>query len=116
MTTWTGSIDVSDYNTISWADLERDPSAWLGNNMQRLIFAELERVGRIVLETKDPKLISIWRFLQTSDHLYYMCTKNWGDGDVHKYFSPYGTPPEAFEGMVKAISHLEFLAKKRVNS
>ncbi|MCK5062461.1 MAG: glycoside hydrolase family 57 protein [Candidatus Aenigmarchaeota archaeon] len=111
-----GSIDVSDFDTISWADLERDPSAWLGNNMQRLIFAELERVGRIVLETKDPKLIAIWRFLQTSDHLYYMCTKNWGDGDVHKYFSPYGTPPEAFEGMVKAISHLEFLAKKRVNS
>jgi len=111
-----GSIDVSDFDTISWADLERDPSAWLGNNMQRLIFAELERVGEIVKQTKDQKLISIWRFLQTSDHLYYMCTKHWGDGDVHKYFSPYGTPPEAFEGMVKAISQLEYLAKMKVNS
>ncbi len=108
-----GSIDVSDFDTISWADLERDPSAWLGNNMQRLIFAELERVGEIVKQTKDQKLISIWRFLQTSDHLYYMCTKHWGDGDVHKYFSPYGTPPEAFEGMVKAISQLEYLAKMK---
>ncbi len=107
-----GDIDVPDLETISWADRERDPSAWLGNNMQRLTFAELERVGKIVLATKNRELISTWRFLQTSDHLYYMCTKNWGDGDVHKYFSPYGTPPEAFEGMIKAISQLEFLAKK----
>ncbi len=111
-----GDIDVSDLETISWADRERDPSAWLGNSMQRLTFAELERVGKLVLATKNKELISTWRFLQTSDHLYYMCTKNWGDGDVHKYFSPYGTPSEAFEGMIKAISQLEFLAKRMINT
>ncbi|MEA3229934.1 MAG: glycoside hydrolase family 57 protein [archaeon] len=108
-----GNIDISDLNTLSWADMERDTSAWLGNNMQRLIFTELERIGRLVKEAGDPKLISIWRFLQTSDHLYYMCTKNWNDGDVHKYFSPYGTPHEAFEGMIKALSQLEYLAKRK---
>ena len=111
-----GNIDVSVYDTISWADLERDPSAWLGNDMQRFVFRELERVGEFVKASGDAALMSIWRNLQTSDHLYYMCTKNWGDGDVHKYFSPYGTPQEAFEGMVKSISQLEFVAKKTLEN
>jgi len=107
-----GEIDVDPYSTISWADMERDPSAWLGNNMQRLIFSELERVGKVVIKSNDSQLVKIWRYLQTSDHLYYMCTKSWSDGDVHKYFSPYGTPQEAFEGLIKAISQLEYLAKR----
>ncbi len=109
-----GGIDVDDLNTLSWADMERDTSAWLGNNMQRLVLAELERVGRLVKRSGDSKLLSVWRYLQTSDHLYYMCTKNWSDGDVHKYFSPYGTPQEAFEGMIKSISQLEYLARERL--
>ena len=110
-----GNMDVSVYDTISWADLERDPSAWLGNDMQRFVFRELERVGEFVKVSGDLALLSIWRNLQTSDHLYYMCTKHWGDGDVHKYFSPYGTPQEAFEGMTKAIAQLEFVAKKKID-
>jgi len=44
----------------------------------------------------DPVLQEDWRKLQTSDHFYYMCTKFWADGDVHKYFSPYESPYEAF--------------------
>jgi alpha-amylase len=106
------TVHVDPYSTISWADMERDPSAWLGNNMQRLAFSELERVGKIVKKADDPKLIKTWRYMQTSDHLYYMCTKSWSDGDVHKYFSPYGTPQEAFEGVIKAISQLEYIARK----
>ncbi len=111
-----GELDVSVFNTISWADLERDSSAWLGNDMQQLVFKELERVGHIVKETGDATLLRVWRNLQTSDHLYYMCTKHWSDGDVHKYFSPYGTPQEAFEGMIKSISQLEFIAKKNIET
>ena len=107
-----GEIDVDSFSTISWADMERDPSAWLGNNMQRLIFNELERIGKFVKKADDAQLIKIWRYLQTSDHLYYMCTKSWSDGDVHKYFSPYGTPHEAFEGMIKAISQIEYIANR----
>ena len=109
-----GEIDVDPFSTISWADMERDPSAWLGNNMQRLVFSELERIGEIVKKSGDEQLIKVWRYLQTSDHLYYMCTKSWNDGDVHKYFSPYGTPQEAFEGLIKSISQLEYIAKKIV--
>ncbi|MBW6451901.1 MAG: glycoside hydrolase family 57 protein [DPANN group archaeon] len=109
-----GTIDISDFSTISWADLERDSSAWLGNDMQRLVFRELQRIGLFVLKTKDKDLIGIWRHLQTSDHLYYCCTKSWGDGDVHTYFSPYGTPHESFEALIKAMTQLEFVAKKKL--
>lgn len=111
-----GTIDVNEFSTISWADLERDASAWLGNSMQRFIFSELERVGKLVQQSKDSKLVSIWRNLQTSDHLYYCCTKHWADGDVHKYFSPYGTPQNAFEGLVKSLTHLEYIAKLTIKA
>ncbi|VVB61145.1 Glycosyl hydrolase family 57 [uncultured archaeon] len=111
-----GTIDVHEYATISWADLERDASAWLGNSMQRFVFSELERIGKIVRQSGDPELIRIWRLLQTSDHLYYCCTKYWADGDVHKYFSPYGTPQNAFEGLVKSLTQLEYIAKLKIKS
>ena len=84
---------------VSWADAERDMTAWLGNPMQRsaqeALYAtlpaarELERRG-------EPAWIETWRRLSTSDHLYYMCTKWFSDGDVHKYFSPYASPHDAF--------------------
>ncbi len=111
-----GTIDVHEFSTISWADLERDASAWLGNGMQRFVFSELERIGKLVLQSKDAELIRIWRNLQTSDHLYYCCTKYWADGDVHKYFSPYGTPQNAFEGLIKSLTHLEYLAKQTIKA
>lgn len=111
-----GTISVDELKTISWADMERDASAWLGNNMQRLIFSELERIGPTVKKTGNERLIRMWRFLQTSDHLYYCCTKHWADGDVHKYFSPYGTPQESFEGMIKAIAQIEVIANNILNA
>lgn len=110
-----GTISIDDLKTISWADMERDASAWLGNNMQRLIFGELERVGAIVKMTGDQRLLRIWRSLQTSDHLYYCCTKHWSDGDVHKYFSPYNSPHESFEGLIKAIAQLETIARNKTS-
>lgn len=83
-------IDVP--NTITWADTERDLSAWLGNSMQTSAISSLYGLEPKILETNDLELIEDWRKLQTSDHFYYMCTKWFNDGDVHAYFSPYDTP------------------------
>jgi len=97
-------LDVFEMNTISWADIERDTSAWLGNDMQRKIFEELKSLQPLVEKKNDPKLTKIWGYLQNSDHLYFMCTKWWGDGDVHKYFSPYEKPQDGFNTMKKIIN------------
>lgn len=88
-------IDVGDFSTISWADMERDTSAWLGNDMQRRCFEEVKLLEPYVKKTEDPEILSIWKHLLTSDHYYYMCTKWLGDGDVHSYFSVHSTPFEA---------------------
>lgn len=82
--------------TISWADAERDLTAWLGNAMQQQALAELYKLENDVLATGDHQLIEDWRRLQTSDHVYYMCTKWFRDGDVHAYFSPFESPYDAF--------------------
>jgi len=84
-------IDVFEYRTISWADLERDSSAWLGNDAQKAAFGIIKDMESLVKRTGDEKFIRIWRNLQTSDHLYFMCNKWLGDGDVHGYFSHYGS-------------------------
>ncbi len=89
---------------ISWADTERDLSAWLGNEMQKSAFDELYALENKVLKTKDEALIHDWRKLQTSDHFYYMCTKWFADGDVHKYFNPYDSPYEAFISMMHVLN------------
>ena len=90
----------------SWADLERDVTAWLGNPMQdqaaELAYALEERV----LGTKDADIIATWRELLTSDHFYYMCTKWFSDGDVHKYFNPYETPHQAFITYMNVLNDL----------
>ena len=97
---------------VSWADAERDVSAWLGNPMQRsaneALYAlapavralgETGRKGRASLQQQ-------WRRLSTSDHLYYMCTKWFSDGDVHKYFSPYASPHDAFIAFMNVLDDL----------
>ncbi|APH39730.1 glycoside hydrolase family 57 protein [Methanohalophilus halophilus] len=90
-----GEIDVKDLSTISWADIERDTSAWLGNDMQRRCFEEVKLLEPYVKKTGDKELIKIWKHLLTSDHYYYICTKWLGDGDVHSYFSIHTSPYEA---------------------
>jgi len=101
-------LDVFEYNTISWADLERDPSAWIGNRMQMFSYNMLKGMESLVKEVQDEDLTKLWRYLQISDHLYYMSTKGAGPGDVHTYFSPYwGGPVEAFTIYLRILSDLE---------
>ena len=106
-------IDVAQ--TITWADTERDLSAWLGNDMQTTSINALYGLGTKILGSKDLSLIDDWRRLQTSDHFYYMCTKWFNDGDIHAYFSPYDTPYEAYINFMNAYHDLQYrLAKKGV--
>lgn len=81
---------------ISWADTERDISAWLGNSMQANALHDVNSMADEVLASNDAELIHQWRLLQSSDHFYYMCTKWFDNGDVHKYFNPYESPYEAY--------------------
>ncbi|MCK5080239.1 MAG: hypothetical protein KAR09_09855, partial [Bacteroidales bacterium] len=89
---------------ISWADEERDLTAWLGNELQDEAFDKLYSIKHKLDHCTDPDIIRDWRYLQTSDHFYYMCTKWFSDGDVHKYFNPYGTPYEAFINYMNVLS------------
>lgn len=91
----------------SWADVERDTSAWLGNRMQRAAHDRLYRLGRTVKAIGDPRRLEQWRRLTTSDHCYYMCTKWFADGDVHKYFSPHESLYDAFVAFMNALTDLE---------
>lgn len=107
-------VDVHD--TITWADTERDLSAWLGNGMQTTAIASLYGLERQILDTNDLALIDDWRRLQTSDHFYYMCTKWFNDGDIHAYFSPYDTPYEAYINFMNAYHDIKFrLSEKGVD-
>lgn len=108
------SVATLDIPTpISWADQERDISAWLGNPMQDGTAAWVYRLGKQVLATKDEDLIDRWRKLQTSDHFYFMCTKFWSDGDVHKYFSAHESPHQAYAFMGNILTDLEMLTEAR---
>lgn len=99
-----GEIDVP--HMISWADIERDLSAWLGNAMQSNALHELYRMEQQVKQTEDPEIIVDWRKLQTSDHFYYMCTKWFADGDVHKYFNPYDSPYDSYINFMNVMDNL----------
>jgi len=94
---------------ISWADEERDVSAWIGNELQNEAFGKLYDAREKVLKTGDNSLLSDFYKLQESDHFYYMCTKFFSDGAVHKYFNPYDTPYEAFINYMNVLS--DFLAR-----
>ncbi|MEK7952707.1 glycoside hydrolase family 57 protein [Luteolibacter soli] len=91
----------------SWADAERDLSAWTGNVMQQEAIAKIHRLEEEVLAAKDPDLAHVWAKLQTSDHFYWMSTKGGTDGSVHQYFSPYGTPYDAYIYFMNALGDLQ---------
>lgn len=99
-------VDVP--NTTTWADTERDLSAWLGNGMQQQAIHALYDLEDAILSTKDLGLIEDWRRLQASDHFYYMCTKWFSDGDIHAYFSPYANPYDAFIAFMNAYHDLKY--------
>lgn len=94
--------------TITWADTERDLTAWLGNRMQHGAITALYNLENAIHESNDAHLLADWRKLQTSDHFYYMCTKWWSDGDVHAYFSPYKTPYIAYMNFMNAFQDIRF--------
>ena len=89
---------------ISWADEERDVTAWLGNELQQEAYNKLYGLYEKVALINDPALFNDFGHLQESDHFYYMCTKFFSDGEVHKYFNPYDTPYEAFINYMNVLS------------
>lgn len=100
--------DISMPNTVTWADSERDLSAWTGNALQQEVAKYLYELENDVIRSGDEELISDWRYLQSSDHLYYLSTKWLDDGDVHTYFSPYKSPYDAFLYYMNAIRDLRW--------
>lgn len=89
---------------FSWADEERDITAWLGNELQDDAFRNLYTMRDKIAAVNDKDYNHVWDFLQTSDHFYYMATKWFSDGDVHSYFNPYGSPYEAFINYMNVFS------------
>lgn len=108
-----GELDIEDF--MSWADMERDLSAWLSNPMQADALKKIYKIEKDVIESGDEFIIKDWRKMQTSDHFYYMCTKFFSDGDVHKYFNPYESPYEAFINYMNTLNDLKIRTKKAVN-
>ncbi|MBU4202013.1 MAG: hypothetical protein KKB85_02545 [Candidatus Altiarchaeota archaeon] len=106
-------LDV--HNVVSWADVERDLSAWLGNPMQMSAIECLYRLEDSVKESGDEKLLEDWRRLQTADHFYYMCTKWFNDGDVHKYFNVYERPHDSFIAFMNVLNDMGIRLKIHKN-
>ncbi len=99
-----GEVDAPDY--VSWADVERDLSAWRSNAIQHDALRALAELEPEVRKSRDETLLRDWRRLSTSDHFYYMCTKWFQDGDVHAYFNPYESPYEAYIAYMNVLNDL----------
>ena len=99
-------------HVMSWADEERDVTAWLGNELQNEAFSKLYALKDKVKSLKNADFEYVWNFMQTSDHFYYMATKWLSDGDVHSYFNPYGSSYEAFINYMNVLSDFEIEVEK----
>jgi alpha-amylase len=109
-----GEINVPETEgTVSWADIQRDQSGWLGNVMQWAYYTTLRRLEPLIKEAEDEELLRLWRDFQTSDHLYYMFTAGGGPGEVHSYFSPYESPMDAFVAAQTLLN--DFEARLRIS-
>ena len=106
-----GELDVP--YMISWADTERDVSAWLGNSMQANALYETYAIADEIRASGDEDLLADWRKLQTSDHFYYMCTKYFADGDVHKYFNPYQSPYDSYINYMNILDSIRSRLKQK---
>lgn len=107
------AMDVVDVPyVVTWADTERDLSAWIGNSIQRSAIETIYSLEKRIRNLGEDNITDDWRKLQTSDHFYYMCTKWFSDGDVHKYFNPYESPYDAFITYMNAVKDLEVRIKK----
>jgi alpha-amylase len=105
-------IDVPTF--VSWADIERDLTAWLGNPMQNSASEMVWQLEKDIVKLGDEDLTGVWHKLLTSDHYYYMCTKWFSDGDVHKYFNPYDTPFDAYIVFMNVLNDLKETVKHRL--
>ena len=99
----------------SWADEERDTSAWLGNDLQKEAFEKLYNLRDLVISSGDKEFLKDWQNLQASDHFYYMCTKFFADQAVHNYFNPYESPYDAFINYMNALSDFSLRLEKSIN-
>jgi len=99
-------------HTMSWADEERDVTAWLGNDLQNEAFAKLYALASKVKKAKNKDFEYVWHFMQNSDHFYYMATKWFSDGDVHSYFNPYGSAYAAFINYMNVLADFEIELNK----
>ena len=99
-------------HVMSWADEERDVTAWLGNELQNEAFGKLYALKDKVKALKNADFEYVWNFMQTSDHFYYMATKWLSDGDVHSYFNPYGSSYEAFINYMNVLADFEIEVDK----
>ena len=100
----------SDYDCsqpTSWAESERDPSAWIGNAMQKEAALKIHGIEQAVMETGDPRLIHSWSKLQCSDHFHYMNSRVGSDGLAHRYLSPFETPYDAYIYFMNALADLQ---------
>ena len=108
--------EIDIHNILTWADTERDLSAWTGNSMQKSALKKIYELEEDVINSEDEKLVDDWRKMQTSDHFYYMCTKWFSDGDVHKYFSPYESPYEAFISYMNVLNDFKLRLSDSINT
>ena len=97
---------------MSWADEERDVTAWLGNDLQNEAFSKLYALAPRIKKAKNKDFDYVWHFMQNSDHFYYMATKWFSDGDVHSYFNPYGSAYEAFINYMNVLADFEIELNK----
>lgn len=105
-----GSKTIPTYDVpypISWADVDRDLTAWVDNDLQKDTLQKMYALEEKIMACKNKELLADWRKLQTSDHFYYMCTKWAADGDVHAYFSPYDSPYEAYRKFTIVLADLQ---------
>lgn len=106
--------DIFDSDApVSWADVDRDITAWRGNKLQEDSLQKIYGLEEEILASGDENLIEDWRKLQTSDHFYYMCTKWANDGDVHAYFSPYKTPYLAYANFNNALTDIKIRLRRK---
>lgn len=97
---------------MSWADEERDVTAWLGNDLQNEAFQKLYALAPKIKKVKNKDFEYVWHFMQNSDHFYYMATKWFSDGDVHSYFNPYDSAYEAFINYMNVLADFEIELNK----
>jgi len=109
-------IDVFELGgTISWADEEKDLTAWLQNPMQIFLFERIKALENLVKAIGDPEVLELWRRFTTSDYYYYLSTKAGGAGEVHSYFNPYPNALQAYNNMMEALLDFELRVRRTYN-